>query len=320
MTEGGGWAARLDELLDAAEGADPGRVAPSVSAVVWVDGQERYVRHADRVYDLASLTKPLCTAELALGACAAGAFHLDAGHRLLPAGVTLRHLLQHASGWPAWRPFHATCRTREEVIARVLATPLEAPPGARHVYSDLGFIALGAVLEAEAGARIDRLWEGPLRWGDPRAETTGEGRGGPVHDENARAMGGIAPHAGLYGTAREVAACVLRWVRADRLPAAWVSRAWTEHGPGSHTLGWDTPSPGGPSTAGAHPPADAVGHLGFTGTSIWASPSTGVISVLLTNRVMHGPDTVGIRALRQAFHGEAWATSREGLRIRDKLG
>jgi CubicO group peptidase (beta-lactamase class C family) len=124
-----------------------------------------------------------------------------------------------------------------------------------------------------------------------------------VNDGNARAMGGIAPHAGLFGTARQVAEVAMRWVAGD-VPRA--REAFARKGPGTHALGWDTPNPDGTSSAGPHPPADAVGHLGFTGTSIWMSPSARRVAVLLTNRVATGPDLAGIRALRRAFHEAAW--------------
>jgi serine-type D-Ala-D-Ala carboxypeptidase len=287
-------------------GAAEGVVAPSVSALVWRDGVEVHAHHADRVYDLASLTKPLGAVEIALALVARGRLDVERGHPLLPPGVTIRHLLQHASGWPAWKPFHAVATSRADLVARVLAEPLVAAPGAVHVYSDLGFIALGAVIEAETGERLDALVRGPLRWGDPSSEPTDGSRGGPVHDQNARAMGGIAPHAGLYGSAREVLVAARRWLDASVLPAELVTRAFTERGPGTHTLGWDTPSPGGASTAGPNPPPDAVGHLGFTGTSIWVSPAERLVSILLTNRVATGPDLAPIRALRQAFHAWAW--------------
>lgn len=296
----------LTRLLDEAEGV----VAPSISAVVVDGGRVTWERAPERVYDLASLTKPLCTAEVALRLVAAGRLALDAGHPLLPPGVTIRHLLQHASGWKAWEGFHVRCADRAAILAAVLATPLDHAPGTVHTYSDLGFLALGAVLEAVGGARLDAQWVGPLRWGDPRSESTGEGRGGAVHDPNARAMGGIAPHAGLFGTAREVAEVAARWLPGAALSTEigppLVARALVERGPGTHALGWDTPSPGGVSTAGAAPPDDAVGHLGFTGTSLWISPSRGRVAVLLTNRVAFGPDLSAIRALRRAFHQAAW--------------
>jgi CubicO group peptidase (beta-lactamase class C family) len=288
----------LDALLTEAEG----RVAPAISAAILVDGREVYAFRPDRVFDLASLTKPLCTAEVAMRMLAEGRIALDAGHPLLPAGVTIRHLLQHASGWPAWLPLYEK-GGRSDVIAAALAEPLVAAPGAVHCYSDIGFLGLGAVLEAVGGARIDALWRGSLPWSHAASEPTDGGRGGPVNDQNARAMGGIAPHAGLFGDARAVAAAAHRWLTGE-IP--WAERAFSERGPGTHALGWDTPSPGGASSAGPNPPADAVGHLGFTGTSVWMSPSRRIVAVLLTNRVALGSDLTGIRALRPAFHQRAW--------------
>jgi CubicO group peptidase (beta-lactamase class C family) len=249
------------------------------------------------VYDLASLTKVLGTTPVALDLVGRGALALDAGHPLLPPGVHVRHLLQHTSGWPAWRPFHAVATSREDLVSRVLAEPLVAAPGTTHLYSDLGFVALGAVIEAVTGSRLDALVPGPLRWGDPASEPTDDGRGGPVHDRNARAMEGVAPHAGLFGTAREVVVSALAQPSDQR---------FTTRGPGTHALGWDTPSPGGVSTAGDDPPPDAVGHLGYTGTSVWMSPRERVVAVLLTNRVAISEDPAPIRALRRAFHAWAW--------------
>jgi CubicO group peptidase (beta-lactamase class C family) len=293
----------LEELLREATGS----VAPAVSAVVLRGGREVFSHAPDRVYDLASLTKPLCTTEVALRAVADGALALERGHPLLPDGVTLAHLLQHASGWPAWRPLWAA-PDRAGVIGEALATPRVAAPGGVHCYSDIGFIALGAVLEAVGGTRIDRLWNGPLRWGDARAEPTwcAERNAeviGTVHDRNAAAMDGVAPHAGLFGSAREVAACAGRWLTGE-VPLADV--AFSRRGPGSHALGWDTPSPDGGSSAGPRPPPGAVGHLGFTGTSVWMVPGAQIVAVLLTNRVRQGADLTGIRALRKAWYTAVW--------------
>jgi CubicO group peptidase (beta-lactamase class C family) len=297
-------AAELDALLSEAEG----HAAPSVSALVVDGGAVRYSRAPGRVYDLASLTKPLCTAELAMRALDAGRLALDAGHPLLPPGVHVRHLLQHASGWPPHRRFFERAGRREDVSAAALAEPLVHPPGAVHAYSDVGFLALGAVLEQVDGARIDALlraaWpDHPFAWGHPDSEPTDDRRGGPVNDENARAMEGVAPHAGLFGTAEDVVRAAHRWLDGA-VPMA--ARAFTERGPGSHTLGWDTAAQDGTSSAGPRPPPDTVGHLGFTGTSVWMSPARGRIAVLLTNRVHYGLDPARIRALRRAFHEAAW--------------
>jgi CubicO group peptidase (beta-lactamase class C family) len=297
----------LHTVLDAPLAAAEGTVAPAIAAVVLRDGQVVFSRAADRVFDLASLTKPLCTADVAMRAVAAGALALDGGHPLLPAGVTVAHLLQHSAGWPAWRALW-DAGDRDAVIAASLATPRVAAPGVVHCYSDIGFLALGAVLEAVGGARLDRLWPGPLRWGDPRAEETwcaerGDVVRGTVHDRNAAAMDGVAPHAGLFGTAAEVAACAARWLDGE-IPGA--ATAFTRRGPGTHALGWDTANRDGTSSAGAAPPVDTVGHLGFTGTSVWMSPSRRIVAVLLTNRVRMRTDPAAIRALRRAWYGAVW--------------
>lgn len=287
----------MRRLLNEAEGT----VAPALSAVVWHDGREIFAHHADRVFDLASLTKVLATTEVALRAVYTGHLKLDEGHSLLPAGVTIAQLLTHSAGMLWWKDFSAL-PSRQAVLAAALAEPLVAPPGVTHTYSDLSFLSLGAVLEAVHGARLDALWHGPLRWGDPHAEPTEGGLRGVVHDDNARAMGGIAPHAGLFGNARQVLAVATRWLRGD-IPLA--ERSFAQHGAGSHVLGWDTPS-GEMSSAGPRPPADAVGHTGFTGTSVWMSPSRRVIAVLLTNRVAYGRDPTRIRSLRHAWHQTVW--------------
>jgi CubicO group peptidase (beta-lactamase class C family) len=303
----------LDALLDQAEDV----VAPSISALVLDVGDDGlatvcYARATDRVYDLASLTKVLCTTEVTLRAVHAGRLALDTGHPALPRGVTVRHLLQHASGWPAHRRYHDWLEgapdARATLVREVLAEPLEAPPGARHVYSDLGFLALGNVLETVLGARIDALFaqawpDSGFTWGHPASQRTDGTDGGPVNDGNCRAMGGVASHAGLYGTAQQVGEAGRRWL-AGRVPLA--RDAFTQRGPGTHALGWDTANPDGTSTAGPNPPPDAVGHTGYTGTSIWMSPSRRRVAALLTNRVAYTLDVAPVRGLRQAFHQAAW--------------
>ncbi|MBM4391372.1 MAG: beta-lactamase family protein [Deltaproteobacteria bacterium] len=290
----------IARLLQEAEGV----VAPSLSACVMVGGEVRLLWNPGRVYDLASLTKVLCTTEVALRLADEGRLPLDAGHPLWPPGVTARHLLQHSAGYLWWKELWKLpgVPARADIVAHALREPLVSPPGDRHAYSDLGFLALGAAIEAVGGARIDQLWSAPgLTWGHPAAEPTGEGPDGVVNDENARALGGVAAHAGLFGTAEAVARQVSRWI-AGEVPLSSEIHA---RGAGSHALGWDTPS-GELSSAGPCPPADALGHTGFTGTSAWFSRSLGVVAVLLSNRVAYGRDPARIRALRHAWHGEAW--------------
>ena len=298
--------------------------------------------HAATPFDLASLTKVLCATPVALSLIAEG--RLDPAAPIAgtlpgaPAGVTALHLLAHSSGLPAWAPLHAAADaagwvwgdddTRWRLAERAWRTPVTAPPGVAHTYSDLGFLTLGALCEAVGGDRLDRLyearvrapWGGDLRFGWPGAAATedcpvrGRVLVGEVHDLNAAAMGGIAPHAGLFGSAAAVAAFGLHTLALAARPDArgdWLRRAFTHVGPGSHGLGWDRPS--GPSpAASARWPADGVGHLGFTGTSLWLSPGRGLSVALLTHRVhptveggavpgaAPGPRTLAFRALRPA--------------------
>lgn len=294
----------LVDLLEAARGV----VAPSLSAVVLRRGEPVFVHEPDRVYDLASLTKVLATTELVLRAADRGALPLDAGHALWPVGVTTRLLLQHSAGCLWWRELWHD-GGREAIYAAAREEPLVTTPGSCHTYSDLGFLCLGAALEAAGGATVDRLLARDaeevarrLSWGHAGAEPTEGGLVGVVHDDNARAMGGVAPHAGLFGSAPDVAAVAQRWLDGA-VPLA--ERAFTDRGAGSHALGWDTPS-GDMSSAGPRPPTDAVGHTGFTGTSVWMSPGQGLVAVLLTNRVAYGRDPVAIRGLRHQWHQAVW--------------
>jgi CubicO group peptidase (beta-lactamase class C family) len=230
---------------------------------------------------------------------------------------------------------------KEVVRAAVLAEPLEAPPGTRAVYCDPGFLALGFLLEAMAGERLARLADqrafAPLGLRetlyldglDPERGWTwvhAEGRGfaptercehrhevnqGSVNDDNAWAMGGGAGHAGVFSTAPEVAALGQAWLdalhgRPSIVPAAAAAEfARPDPTPGStRALGWDTPSDAG-SSLGARfgrGTRGAIGHLGFTGTSLWIDPDAEVVAVLLTNRVHPTRDNELIREFRPRFH------------------
>jgi CubicO group peptidase (beta-lactamase class C family) len=272
----------------------------------------------DTPFDLASLTKVLAAAPLALVLADQGRLGLDAPLQQLlpaaPAAVTARHCLQHSSGLPAWdRLFeHAACErrpwgtaaTRAWALARVCAAPVVAPPGAHHRYSDLGMMLLAGALEVAGGDRFDRLWAREvqprlgqdLRWGWPGAVATEHCPlrrrllRGEVHDLNCAVLGGFSAHAGLFGSARSVALAGDWWLRvAGGAPGVGLSAhlgraAFTDPGPGTHRLGWDGITPGA-SAAGPHWPLDGVGHLGFTGTSLYLAPRLGLSVALLANRV-----------------------------------
>jgi len=240
--------------------------------------------------------------------------------------------------------------TRDRMLELALAHPTVAPPGQAYAYSDLGFLLLGAALERMSGERLDRLWEETvppranvdLRWGWAEAAATemcpvrSEMVIGKVHDLNAAVMGGIAPHAGLFGSAVEVAKLAAWQMRAyqggeSSLSSGTVQRFFGAKGPGSHHLGWDGVSPG--SSAGLLWPKDGVGHLAFTGCSVWMAPVEDVVVVFLSNRIHpyvgDGPAlgpatpddplaarTIGFRAFRPRLH----TSIVEALRAEGKWG
>ena len=288
----------------------------------------------DTVFDLASLTKVIATTTLAMQAVDRRIVDLDApvGRWLAEwrgadrAVVSVADLLAHASGLTAHLPLFRDCRGRAEFERAICATPLEYDPRSASVYSDLGFILLGFILEDACGARLDAAFRSVVErfgWGElrfrPRAgwrrrtapTEVDPWRGrllvGEVHDENAWALGGVAGHAGLFGTA----AAVGRFARTiaaglRNLPTvagAATLRRFTDRSavPGSsRALGWDTMLP--TSSCGARMSAAAVGHTGFTGTSLWIDPEADTYVVLLTNRVHPTRANEAILGIRPALH------------------
>jgi CubicO group peptidase (beta-lactamase class C family) len=258
----------------------------------------------ETLFDLASLTKPLCTALLTM--LRPNGREIDLDDRVRDA-ITVRDLLSHSSGLPAWKLLGA------DPVAAVREEPLEYPTGTRSVYSDLGFILLGDYLERRTTRSLVELFddciarplgvETTFQPDDPGRCAPCEGLRGIVHDENARAMGGVAGHAGLFSTARDVSRIVAAHFGDQLIPRAAVEKYWSPSGvPGSTwCLGWDRPSAQG-SSAGTRWPRDGVGHLGYTGTSIWIDPPRARWVVLLTNRVEPTRENERIKQLRPALH------------------
>jgi CubicO group peptidase (beta-lactamase class C family) len=289
----------------------------------------------DHVFDVASLTKPTATVATLMGLVAAGVVDLDAPvHSWLPElcapgthAIVVRHLLSHSSGLPAHLKYYerllagerlGAATAREALLRMVGQTPLERPPGAASLYSDLGFILLGFVLERATGERLDalarRLVFAPIgmprtRFVDLLAEPLEPApahvvpteacayRGllvGAVHDQNAHAAGGVCGHAGLFSCVDDLSAFAHVMARAANGEAVAgfdpdVVRAFfapTGVPDSTWRLGWDTPDPTpGFSNAGDRWPRDGVGHLGFTGCSLWIDPPRRRWVVLLTNRI-----------------------------------
>lgn len=301
---------------------------------------------ASSVFDLASMTKALATVSCCMAFRAAGRLPLDAPlteilGRPVAGGsdITPRRLLTHTSGLPPWRPFHlevprrgTPSSRRSEILRAARDTNGIVPAGSAALYSDVGFLQLTALVEHLGGKRLDRVFAELVPATGlsfrPLAETDGDRRVsglvpteldavrgllvGRVNDENAFAMGGVSGHAGLFGNAAAVRRYAQTLLDAHRGRASWIPQEivrefWRRQaGPGTWALGWDTPSRSG-SSAGSRPPVDAVGHLGFTGTSIWLSPAREAIAVLLTNRVWPDRSNEKLKAFRPRFHDLVWA-------------
>lgn len=315
----------LTRLLDSAvrAGAAPGAVV----AVSWrgrhflygtgklaLDDPRRPDGHS--IYDLASLTKVVATTSLAMLAVKERKLELDAPvERYLPAfrgpgkeRVTVRHLLTHSSGLRAdWQGLWFQTPTPAAALSAIIALPLDTAPAVRMVYSDMGAIILGEVIERALGGRLDHLAAGRLfrplgmlsSGFRPRAEmlprvaatendTSWRKRivRGEVHDEKAAWLGGVAGHAGLFGSAVDLLAFG-DWILGLGRAADPTLKEFTrrqELVPGSsRALGWDTPVPG--NSAGTLLGPGSFGHTGFTGTSIWIDPSRDLVILLLSNRV-----------------------------------
>ena len=289
------------------------------------------------VWDLASLTKVVGLTTAAMMLVDEGNLDVDAPvTRYVPefaAGgdsVTVRHLLTHSSGLPAWKPFFQGVRSRRQMFSLVNAEPLEAPPGARMAYSDLGAMLLTEIVERVSGQRLDRFLQARLfrplgmrqtRFRPPRSwleriaptevDTTWRHRlvRGEVHDENAASMGGVSGHAGMFSTAPDLVRFAQFLLREGReggergdgrlIKAATIAEFTRVQQPdfSSRALGWDTPSEN--SSAGTRLSARAFGHTGFTGTSIWIDPERDLFIILLTNRVYPTRENNLIRDVRR---------------------
>lgn len=332
---------------EADAGAFPGAVLVVGwrGAIVWRTAVGRYGEDDPRpvtdstIYDLASLTKVVgltsatmfLVAERRLDLDASVADYVPAFSRPEKPTVLVRQLLTHTAGLPPWLPLHLETSSRPEALERVHASRLEAPPGTRYAYSDLGAIVLTEAVEAAAGERLDRflahrLFEPlgmehtrylpPAAWRNQIAPTErdpwrGRVLRGEVHDENAARLGGISGHAGLFSSGLDLARFALWLLDAyhgrlrpgvsPSLPA-WVVRDFTRKQPGppgsTRALGWDTPSPGGGGSAGHRLSPSSFGHTGFTGTSIWIDPERELFIILLTNRVHPTRTNNAIRRIR----------------------
>ena len=297
------------------------------------------------LFDLASLTKVVATTTTAAILYQRGLLELDASILgVIPEflvdscgevdprrrDVTFRMLLAHSSGLPAYEKLFLKAHSRDDLLRAAFTMPLSADPGSRAEYSDIGFLILGAALERLAQEPLDifcrREIFGPLAMTStafkpppairhqipPTADETGNDQTfrhriiqGEVQDENASVLGGVAPHAGLFATAEDLA----RFAHAMLSHGSPILRPETialftrrESTPASTTraLGWDTPS--SPSQSGKYFGPASYGHLGYTGTSLWIDPDRQLSITLLTNRTWPDCSNQAIKQVRPKFH------------------
>ncbi len=288
------------------------------------------------VFDLASITKAVATTSMAMILYERGLLDLDlpvaavvaefAGEDPRRDAVTLRMLLAQSSGLPAYEKLFLRAKTRDELVSAAFATPLAANPGAKAVYSDVGFIILGVALERIAEESLDRFCQhevfGPLAmtrtafkppsaWRDSIPPTANDQSfrrrviQGEVQDENASVMGGVAGHAGVFGSAEDLAIFAHAMLAGGRPilrpeTVALFTRRESSPSGTSRALGWDTPS--SPSQSGKYFSANSFGHLGYTGTSLWIDPERQLSVSLLTNRTWPDCSNQAIKQLRPKFH------------------
>ncbi len=293
------------------------------------------------VFDVASITKVAATTAAAMLLHQRGQLKLDTPlGDLLPgfvvgreAGslarhVKLRHLLAHTSGLPGYVELFRNAHSPDEMLRACLQLPLEAAPGARAEYSDIGFILLGKAIEVltrkplsswiqdEIFAPLElkaTCFNPPARLHasipPTEEDTTVRQRRiqGEVQDENAWRLRGVAGHAGLFSNVPDLLRFVQEILAAQiRLGKLFTRETLNQFGErqgpegSSRALGWDTPSQD--SSSGNHFSQQSIGHLGYSGCSLWIDLDASVAIVLLTNRTWPDRQAQGIRAVRPAFH------------------
>lgn len=283
-------------------------------------------------FDIASLTKPICTATLVQILIQEKKLQLNDTLAQWLAGakqpvhqkITLSHLLSHTSGLPAWKPYYRELpvesvgrpEAREHILRSILEEPIFSAPGKIYEYSDLDFILLGEILEKAGGKPVDKLfhekiarpWELkntffvkggkpshgidiPRRRFAPTEDCPWRGKviRGEVHDQNAFAIGGVAGHAGLFATSSDI----------HRFVTALLNSAIDDF------LGWDTPS-FTTSSAGRYFSPHSIGHLGYTGCSLWIDLDKKFWVIFLTNRIHPSSTNQKIKTFRPRLHNAVW--------------
>lgn len=295
---------------------------------------------AETLFDLASLTKPLCAGALCVAA--ARSLPLDAAPgRFLPEwkktrfeGITLERLLTHTSGLTSWYPLYARGEGRAAYRRTLAEMEPESAPGEKVLYGDVSFLLLTEIIEVALAAPLDRVFNelvaapagsaarflpgasasaAATEKGDRCERAMTEARGlsyarfrdgvvcGEVHDGNAFRRGGVSGNAGLFGTAADVWNLARRW-----LEPGWIDATTDRTGALAEARGlaWQGRRGAGSATPEMSP--RSFGHTGFTGTSLWVDPDAGRIAILLTNRIHPEVREIAFNGVRQRFHARVW--------------
>lgn len=307
----------------------------------------------DTIFDIASLTKVVATTSAVMLLVQQKKISLeDKLEKFFPQsgedkrGITIRDILMHTAGFDAWKPLYETLENEEKNTGvKILGTPLAKEiflkrilgdelvylPGEKSLYSDLGFILLGIIIEHVSGKPLDeytgenifrkldmnstffvRIFEkGKHSLQRFAATEFCKWRNriiiGEVHDENARALGGVAGHAGLFSTAGDLDKFAREIINSYYGEGEIFEKEIACEFFGSHTpkstwvLGWDTPTPGS-SSSGRYFSRNSIGHTGFTGVSLWIDLERKVSVILLTNRVHPTRENFKIKEIRPLIH------------------
>ncbi len=330
---------------------------PGAVVLVWKDGQIIFNKgfghftydnnsssvSAKTLYDLASLTKVIATTTAAMICYDRKLFSLDDYVvKYIPEfgqngkdKITIKNLLLHNAGLTAWKKFYEYCGSAEDVIKEIYSSTLEYEPGSKMVYSDLGFITLGKIIEKVSGKTLDVFCKDeiftPLNMkstffnpGDSIKKLCAPTEidkywrmrllQGEVHDEASAMLNGVAGHAGLFSTAEDISKLIAILMQKGKsgnkefIKSATVelfTRRFSDQS--SRALGWDTKSEKG-SSSGDYFSLSSFGHTGFTGTSIWADPEKNLFVVFFTNRVYPTRENFKLGKIRPELHNIIYKT------------
>lgn len=289
------------------------------------------------IFDLASVTKVIATTTAAMICYDRNLFSLDDPVvKYIPEfgvngkeKITIKNLLLHNTGLPAWKKFYESCKTKEDVLKEIYSSELEYPTGEKTVYSDLGIITLGKIIEKVTNKSLDNFCRdeifNPLKmnstfYNPPDSlkqycaptEIDNYWRNktiqGEVHDETSAMLNGVAGHAGLFSTTSDIAKLMEVLIsKGIYLGQSIIKQSTIElftkrySDQSSRALGWDTKSETG-SSAGDFFSGSSYGHTGFTGTSVWVDPQRNLFVIFLTNRVYPTRDNSKISKVRPELH------------------